>query len=112
MNESVYKVSWTRKAKRDLEDIIYFIAQDSLVNARKILDRLNKKASSLDKHPWRGRIVPELSRGGYESCRELIVKPYRIFYKVHEHKVHVISVLDSRRDLEDLLLERLLREGE
>jgi toxin ParE1/3/4 len=43
------------------------------------------------------------------SWRELVVKPYRILYRVSSDTVTVLAVFDGRRDLEDLLLERLLR---
>jgi plasmid stabilization system protein ParE len=53
--------------------------------------------------------VPELSRFGMRSWRELVVRPYRILYRVSGGTVTVLVVFDARRDLEDLLLERLLR---
>jgi plasmid stabilization system protein ParE len=53
--------------------------------------------------------VPELLRHGLAVWRELIVKPYRILYRIEGQTVYVLAVLDSRRDLEDLLLERLVR---
>ena len=47
---------------------------------------------------------------GIRNWRELIVKPYRIIYRIDEDTVNVLAVLDGRRDLQDLLLERLIRE--
>ena len=41
--------------------------------------------------------------------RELVVKPYRIVHRIRENIVMVGAVVDGRRDLEDLLLERLTR---
>ena len=41
--------------------------------------------------------------------RELIVRPWRIIYRVSTKRVLVLAVLDGRRDLEGLLLSRLLR---
>jgi hypothetical protein len=37
------------------------------------------------------------------------VRPYRIVYRIEGDTVTVLGVLDGRRDLEDALLERLLR---
>ncbi len=41
--------------------------------------------------------------------RELIEGPWRIVYRYDERSVFVVSVLDGRRDLSSLLLERLVR---
>ena len=43
------------------------------------------------------------------TCRELIEGPWRIVYRHDVDRVHVTAVLDARRDLSGLLLERLVR---
>jgi toxin ParE1/3/4 len=57
----------------------------------------------------RGRVVPELRELSLEPWRELLVKPYRIIYRISGPQVLIIAVLDGRRDVEDTLLRRLLR---
>lgn len=103
-----FQVAWTESAVRDLEEIVLYIAADSISAARKMLRTIQKKATSLETIPERGRGVPELLQIGIRAYRELIAQPYRIVYRVSEHSVFILSVLDSRCDLEDLLLERLL----
>ena len=39
----------------------------------------------------------------------LRVGEYRIVYEIAGREVHVLAILDGRRDLQDLLAERLLR---
>ena len=109
MSERRFKVLWTEAAVRDLEDIVGYIAADSPLNAARILGRMRDKAKSLETVPRRGRIVPDLAHFGLPLWRELIVGPYRTIYRIEEERVYVLAVLDSRRDLEDFLLERLLR---
>jgi len=43
------------------------------------------------------------------TWHELVVKPYRLAYRVSRDTVKVLALFDGRRDLEDLLFERLLR---
>jgi toxin ParE1/3/4 len=43
------------------------------------------------------------------SWREIVARPYRILYRVSGDTVTVLAAFDGRRDLEDVLLERLLR---
>ena len=57
--------------------------------------------------PERGRIVPELRDQGILQYRELIIPPWRILYRISEKRVYVLSVFDSRRNIEDILLKRL-----
>jgi plasmid stabilization system protein ParE len=54
-------------------------------------------------------VVPELARFQMRTWRELVIRPYRLVYRIEGDTVTVLAVFDARRDLEDLLLERLLR---
>jgi toxin ParE1/3/4 len=109
MPEGPYRVRWTTGAVRDLTEIVGYIARDSSPAAGRVLQRIRAKALALASSPGRGRILPELARIGIRAYRELIVRPYRIVFRVEGRTVFVLAVLDGRRDLEDLLLERLLR---
>jgi plasmid stabilization system protein ParE len=103
------RVVWAEAAVRDLEEIVGFVAEDSATNAERPLSMLRRKAASLEAVPMRGRVVTQLSRFGMPSWREVVVRPYRILYRVSGNTVTVLALFDGRRDLEDLLLERLLR---
>jgi addiction module RelE/StbE family toxin len=103
-----YTVIWSKTAERDLERIIEFIAIDSPADALKILTKIKKKSAALFSFPERGRIVPELQEFNILQYREIIIEPWRVIYKVIEKKVFVVSVIDSRRNIEDILLERLV----
>ena len=58
--------------------------------------------------PKRGRVPPELVRFRVQLYREIQVPPYRLLYRVHEDRVSVLGVFDGRRDLEDVIIGRLL----
>ena len=104
-----YQVLWSHTAQRDLTEIINYIAQDSVDDALMILHKLEAKAALLVTLPNRGRIVPELLHTGISQYRELISAPWRIIYRVESQRVLVMAVLDSRRDLQAVLLGRLAR---
>ena len=104
-----YQVLWTHTAQQDLTEIIDYIAQDSVEGALLILHKLEAKAALLVTLPNRGRIVPELLHTGISQYRELISAPWRIIYRVESQRVLVMAVLDSRRDLQAVLLGRLAR---
>lgn len=104
----IYEVEWAHVAENDLKEIINYIAIDSPANALKILKKIKNKASSLYTMPERCRIVPELKDQGIMQYRELIIAPWRIMFRITGMKVFILSVLDSRRNIEDLLLNRAI----
>ena len=104
-----FRVQWAEAAARDLEEVVSFIAMDSELEAERVVRRLEARAETLESSPGRGRVVPELARFGMRTWRELVVRPYRLVYRIEGKTVNVLAVFDGRRDLEDILLERLLR---
>ena len=101
-------VTWAEVAGRDLERIVDFIAAESPVQARASLERIEAAAGALVQFPARGRVVPELKWQGIDRYRELQVPPWRVVYRIEGRRVFVVAVLDSRRSLEDVLLDRFL----
>jgi toxin ParE1/3/4 len=104
-----YKVEWATVAENDLKHIINHTAADSPSNALQIFKKIRQKASSLYAFPERGRIVPELQGQGIYIYRELIIAPWRIVYRIADGTVFVLSIIDSRQNVEDILLERLIK---
>ena len=102
-------VFWARSARRDLEGIIAYLADRSPKAALATLDQLEIKAKALANLPERGRIVPELRHLHVRQYRDLVVATYRLIYRVRGARVVVLAVLDGRRSLEDILLDRLIR---
>jgi len=105
---SKFDVLWTRTAEQDLESIIEYMARDSVDSALKTLQALRSKASKLATLPDRGRVVPEMKACGISTYRELVVSPWRIIYRMESKTVMVLAVIDARRNLEDILLDRFL----
>ena len=103
-----FTVLWTNTASKDFEYIFRYIAHDSPSHARSIFDRIKNAASGLATFPERGRIVPELASQGIRLYRELIVSPWRIVYRLSGKSVYFLAVLDERRNIEDILLQRLI----
>ncbi len=56
----------------------------------------------------RGRVVPELQKEGITLYREIIVAPWRILYKVDAEVIYLMAIVDSRRNIEDVLLKKII----
>jgi toxin ParE1/3/4 len=103
------RVVWAQVARRDLHALVDYLAQRSPRAAPGVLDRIEAPAGRLVTPSARGRVVPELARLHIRDYRELVVPPYRILYRRAGHHVFVLGVFDSRRSLEDVLLDRIVR---
>lgn len=104
-----FLVEWSQQASKDLLNIIDYISQDSTDAAVSIFQKIRFKCETLKHTPERGRVIPELKEYGIFSYHELIVKPWRIIYRMSDKKVYILAVIDSRRNIEDILMERFLQ---
>jgi len=84
-----YKLIWSPAARDDLHDIVVFIARDNPERAMSFGYQLISETDRLQTFPRLGRVVPEYEN---EDLREIILRPYRIVYRVnHERKVCEIA---------------------
>ena len=104
----IYTIKWTETARNDLESIIDYIAIDSPQNALSVLDRLETKVKILEKFPKQGRIIPELEPYNYFMYREIIETPWRIIYKNDSDIIYIMAIIDGRRNVEDILVKRMI----
>jgi toxin ParE1/3/4 len=109
---SARRVHYTSLAYEDLTSLLMWIATErGLELAEKVDAMLERAIESLARMPDRGRMVSELRDRGYPDHRELVVRPYRLVYYAQGREVWIVAILDGRRQVEDLLLERARRAG-
>jgi len=104
-----FEVIWTKCAEFDLESIIEYIKTDRIEIAKEIFFAIRQECNNLYYLPERKRIVPELQQIGILKYREVIYQRWRIIYKIESTKVYILSVVDSSRNLEDILFQRLIK---
>ena len=104
-----FEVLWTKSAEYDLELIIEYIKLDSVSIAKEIFFELIKECENLYYFPQRKRVVPELQQIGIFKYREIIYKRWRVIFKIENEKVYILLVVDSSRNLEDILFQRLIK---
>jgi toxin ParE1/3/4 len=74
-----HQVSLSPLARRDLRDIVRYISADSPERAISFGQLLVSSTKRLADFPEMGRVVPEF---GDPSVREIIVRSYRVIYRV------------------------------
>lgn len=104
-----YKIIWSRDAKEDLLDIITYIKENTGSNtARVIYNKIQSKIEKIAQFPEGFRVVPELKEIGVNEIKELIESPWRIFYKTTESEIKILTIIDGRRNIEDILYKKML----
>ncbi|MBH8551375.1 type II toxin-antitoxin system RelE/ParE family toxin [Nostocaceae cyanobacterium CENA357] len=81
-----YQVVLSPKAVGDLEAIVRYIALTNPETAKTLGQRLLEKAKDLSQFPFKGQKVPEFDD---PNIRQLILKPYRVVYRVEEQKKRI-----------------------
>ncbi len=87
------------EAENDLEEIWWYIAQDSPKNADSFLDRIQESCLALADFPKMGTSRNELKMG----LRSQPVGNYLIFYFPLNDGIDIVRVLHGSRDIENLL---------
>ena len=89
--------------------LVYVATHTGPLRARQLHDSLMKKIDALDVEA-RCRIVPELQQEGVDAYRELVIRPYRVMFRIRGRDVVLLAVVDGRRDLQEVLLARTLED--
>jgi toxin ParE1/3/4 len=90
------RVHWTNSARRHLQAIHDYIAQDSKRYARRMVDRLTRRSQQLADHPLIGAKAEKYEE---KEIREILVKSYRVFYRVKPDQIDILAVIHAAREL-------------
>ena len=79
-----------------------YIAQDSIIYAKRVSQEIVLKTQNLDKLPYKNRKTPEINN---EQFREISQYSYRVLYEVKtDNHIDILAVIHKRMDFktEDL----------
>jgi plasmid stabilization system protein ParE len=94
-----YKVNISLNAQDDLERIFFYIASDSINNAKKIILALEEKIYTLETLPERFALIPENIFFG-TNYRHLTHQNYRVIYKIDNNSVYIMRVIHGAKLLD------------
>jgi len=86
------KILFTPSARSQFLKAITYIRRDKPSAAFSFRQKAEKILSRLNDHPMSGRPIPEFTDLPY---REVIVAPYRFFYRVRNDTVWIVAVWHS-----------------
>ncbi len=87
------KLTWSHRAKRDLRELVVFIAEDSVQAAEAVASRILKAAKLLAEFPRSGR------EGRVSGTRERVVDrtPYILAYRMASGRIRILRVYHCAR---------------
>lgn len=95
------KVVWSAESLNDLDAIYAYIAKDSPIYARRIIERLLNRGDQVAMYPKSGRKVLEMNRA---DIREIIEGSYRIMYHLTPETIEILTILHGAKLFPELLI--------
>ena len=86
------KILFTPTARRQFLEAIAYIRRDNPAAAVSFWRKAEKTLSRLKRFPESGRVLPEFSDLPF---REVIVHPYRFFYRIKDKTVWIVATWHS-----------------
>ena len=91
---------WTERAVAHLEALVDYINLTSPVYAEGMVTRIDQRLQLARLQPEIGKQVAEVDDA---TIREVVVPPYRVFYRVHPEAIEVLAIVHERRHLPNAL---------
>ncbi|MBI5233942.1 MAG: type II toxin-antitoxin system RelE/ParE family toxin [Deltaproteobacteria bacterium] len=92
------RIHWTDNAIAHLVDIYEYIAHDSLIYAKRMVDIITRRSEQIANFPMSGHSVLEYEA---DDIREIIETPYRIIYRIKPDQIDVLAVIHCAQLLPD-----------
>jgi len=100
---------WSKDAGDELAEIISYIKYNTgKITAEKIYAKIMKEIDKVSNNPSARRIAPLLKEFGINYIHQFNISPWTVFYKVENNRMEIISIIDSRRNLEEILYKKII----
>ena len=104
------KVVILDSAEQDLKDLRSYVVKNfSQATWLKTYSKLKESIRNLAIFPLLGAVPPELESLNMNQYRQIISGMNRVIYEPRADAVYIYMIVDTRRDLETLLMQRLMR---
>ncbi|MCL2601633.1 MAG: type II toxin-antitoxin system RelE/ParE family toxin [Treponema sp.] len=103
------KIIWSEDAGNELLEIISYIKKNSgKINAKNIHKKIMDTVIDASDNAEGRRISPLLRDFGIIDIHQINVNPWAIYYRVENNTMKIISIIDTRRNLEEVLYQKML----
>ena len=105
------KIEWTPDGIDSLNEILEYYLDNAGENvANNIYKKIIKEIDLLEVEGIKTKQTQELKDIGIFDVYELVINPWKIYYKIKSDnkKVYILFVLDSRRNIEEILISKVI----
>ena len=103
------KIIWSEDAGKELMDIISYIKKNSgKITAENIHKKIIEKVEDASQNAMGRRIAPLLKEFGILDIHQININPWVIYYRVEDNFMKIISIIDMRRNLEEILYQKIM----
>jgi len=90
------KIRFTPSARLQFLEALAYIRRDKSSAAQSFRKRSEQVLRRLEKYPGSGRVIPEFPELMH---REVVITPYRFFYRVEKKTIWVIAVWHGAQEV-------------
>ena len=103
------KIIWSKDAGNELTEIISYIKNNSgKIIAKNIHKKIMEKINNVSENAGGRRIAPLLKEFGIMDIHQININPWLIYYRVDNNLMKIISIIDMRRNLEEVLYQKIM----
>jgi toxin ParE1/3/4 len=103
------EIIWSKDAGDELFEIVSYIKYNTgRITAGKVYSKIMNGVKRASENAEGRRIAPLLKEFGINYIHQISINPWIIFYKVENKKMEIISIIDGRRNLEEILYKKIL----
>ena len=105
------KIEWTPDGIDSLNEILeYYSNRAGESVANNIYEKIIKEIELLELEKIKTKRTLELKDIGILDVYELVINPWKVYYKISENnkKAYILFVLDGRRNLEEILISKVI----
>ncbi|MCL2138223.1 MAG: type II toxin-antitoxin system RelE/ParE family toxin [Treponema sp.] len=104
-------IEWATDGVDSLNEILeYYITKVGADVANNIYKKIMKEIELLEIEELRTKQTQELKDIGIFDVYELVINPWKVYYKIKNDnkKVYILFVLDARRNIEEILISKVI----
>ena len=76
--------------------------------AKNIYEKIMEKIEDASENAKGRRIAPLLKEFGIMDIHQININPWTIYYRVEDKHMKIISIIDMRRNLEEILYQKII----
>ncbi|MFP3091415.1 type II toxin-antitoxin system RelE/ParE family toxin [Treponema sp. TIM-1] len=104
-----YNIIWSKDAGEEFIEIISWYKYNAgKTVAQKTYAKINSQIKKLKDMPGMGKQVQILKDIGINDYRQIVQDHWILYYKTEGQCIHIISVIDGRRNLEEILYKKII----